>query len=89
MYDSWNKDGKLGSIADIAAEKRPMPKLKPQLHLRWHNGKGEEHFGDYCEDDVPEQIRRLLNEGVRRETIKVYREVPFRINVSLTAGITS
>jgi hypothetical protein len=89
MYDTWNKDGKLGSVADIAVEKRPLPKLKPHLHLRWHNGDGKEHFGDYCVDDVPDQIRQLLNKGVKRETIKVYKEIPFQINVSLVAGVTS
>jgi hypothetical protein len=59
------------------------------LHLRWHNGDGKEHFGDYCVDDVPDQIRQLLNKGVKRETIKVYKEIPFQINVSLVAGVTS
>lgn len=89
MYETWNVDGKLGTVAEIPAAKRAMPKLKPQLHLRWFNGDGKEHFGDYCADDVPDQIRTLLNKGVQRETIKVYREVPFQISVSLTSGVTS
>jgi hypothetical protein len=83
MFQSWTEDGKLGSIEDLPAEKRALPKLKPQLCLRWSNGDGKEHWGDYCADDVPEQIRALIGKGVKRETIKVYKEIPFKINVSL------
>jgi hypothetical protein len=84
MYSVWNKDGKLETVNAVATRKRPAPVLKPQLHLRWANKNGEENFGDYCADDVPEQIRKLLNKGVVRETIRVYKNVPFRIEVSLT-----
>lgn len=89
MYAAWNKDGKLGVLGDAVTEKRPLPVLKPQLHLRWLNGDGKEHFGDYCVDDVPEQIRKLLNKGVKRETIKVYKEIPFRISVALAGDVTT
>ena len=83
MFQSWTEDGKLGTIEELPAEKRALPKLKPQLCLRWSNGDGKEHWGDYCADDVPEQIRTLIGKGVKRETIKVYKEIPFKINVSL------
>lgn len=90
MFQSWTKDGKLGSIEELHGngERRPMPVLKPQLCLRWSNGDGKEHWGDYCADDVPEQIRKLLDKGVNRDTIKVYKEISFKIEVSLE-GITS
>jgi hypothetical protein len=87
MFQSWTEDGKLGSVEDLPAEKRAMPKLKPQLCLRWSNGDGREHWGDYCADDIPEQIRTLISKGVKRETIKVYKEIPFKINVSLDIAL--
>lgn len=83
MYQTWTEDGKLGTIEELPAERRTLPKLKPQLCLRWSNGNGKDHWGDYCADDVPEQIRQLIGKGVKRETIKVYKEIPFKINVSL------
>lgn len=88
MYQTWSTDGKLGAIEDLPPEKRSMPKLKPQLCLRWSNGDGKEHWGDYCADDVPQQIRKLIGQGVGRDAIKVYKEIPFKIEVSLE-GITS
>jgi hypothetical protein len=88
MFHTWTKTGKLGIIEDLPVEKRVMPKLKPQLCLRWSNGDGREHWGDYCADDVPEEIRQLIAKGVRRENIKVYKEVSFKINISLDDGTT-
>ena len=83
MFQSWTKAGKLGTLEELPPQKRPLPKLKPQLCLRWSTGDGRDHWGDYCADDIPEQIRKLIGQGVKREDIKVYKEVPFRIEVSL------
>ena len=86
MFQAWTVTGRLGTMEDLPVEKRALPKLKPQLCLRWSNGDGKERWGDYCADDVPEEIRQLIAKGVRRENIKVYSEVAFKINISLDDG---
>ena len=86
MFQAWTVTGKLGTIEDLPVEKRALPKLKPQLCLRWSNGDGKDRWGEYCAEDVPEEIRQLMLKGVQRENIKVYREVAFKINISLDDG---
>lgn len=89
MYQAWTLNGKLGNIGDLnpIEPKTPLPVYKPQLCMRWANGDGKDHWGNYCLEDVPEQIKQLLLQGVTKDAIKVYKEVPFEIHVSLK-GIT-
>jgi hypothetical protein len=87
MYQSWNEEGKLSLIGEHI-DKTKLPKIKEQLCVRWSNGTKTDHWAEYLADDVPEAIRKLIAEGIRRETIKVYKEIPFKVNVSLE-GFTS
>jgi hypothetical protein len=88
MFQAWTEDGKLGAVEDLPVEKRPLPKLKRILCLRWSNGNDRQNWEEYCVDDIPEAVRKLIAKGVHRENIKVYQEVPFKISISLD-GVTS
>jgi hypothetical protein len=83
MFQLWTDTGKLGSIEDLPLKKRQLPKLKPQLCLHWANGDGRDHWGMYCADEISEEVRKLILQGVPRDKIKVYKEVPFKVDVQL------
>jgi hypothetical protein len=83
MYEAWAKDGRLGDLSELPVEKKKLPDLKPRLYLRHPNGDGQPHFHEYCVDDIPEQVAKLLDAGVAPKDIKVLKEIPFKIDISL------
>ena len=82
MYQAWSKDGKLGNIGDLSAEKRELPVLKKTLYLYYVNGKGPV-INEYTADDIPHQVALLLEQGIPMRSIKVLKEVPTRLDVQL------
>lgn len=87
MYQQWNQDGKLGTVADVDEEKvieRLAPAIKPTLYLRYKNGSGKPSaLLEYTTDDISHQIAKLLRKGIRFDEIEVFRKVEFSMSINI------
>jgi hypothetical protein len=87
MYHQWNRDGKLGTMADIDEAdviEKLAPVIKPTLYLRYKNGSGQPTaLLEYTTDDVSHQIATLLRKGIRFDEIEVFRKVDFSMSISI------
>jgi hypothetical protein len=87
MYQQWNQDGKLGTVADVAEEEviaKLAPAIKPTLYLRYKNGQGQyTPLLEYTTDDISHQIAQLLKKNVRFEDIQVFRKVDFSMSINI------
>ncbi|MAG64672.1 MAG: hypothetical protein CMK74_02190 [Pseudomonadales bacterium] len=89
MYQSWCKDGKLGTVQDLPITKRELPQIKATLYLRYtdrREGNGTPppaHFLEFIAEDIPDQLIRLLDEGIPLNDIKVLQEVPVDLQAVL------
>jgi hypothetical protein len=87
MYQQWNTDGKLGTVADVDEAKvieRLAPAIKPTLYLRYKNGNSQPTaLLEYTTDDISHQIAKLLRKGVRFDEIEVFRKVEFSMSISI------
>lgn len=82
MYASWRLPDSpdMTETAPVVKRERTT-RTKPLVYLCWETPDGKAGSGEYCLDDVSEHMTTLLKSGVRRDTIKLYKEVPFEVSV--------
>jgi len=93
MYDSWNREGKLGSIGDAVdpkiieeahakVENRPPPAEDEMRIVLW-DFEGTVQFKEVRKYAVPGEILSLLGQGTPWGDIRVFREEKFDLRVVL------
>lgn len=100
MYQSWSREGKLGTLADKAGES--LISIRDQLRkqtaemkeaekmagdedkYKYHLFYGEEAPMSLSEDQVDKVVTDLLIKGVPLSKIQLYRKVP--LNIKITTG---
>ena len=99
MYDQWNDEGKLGTFGDLPiAEALKDVKLAttdkewskqenggdPAKRLiRWQDSDGRFDSKWTTKDNVSREIYALLAEGVKLDTIEIFRKVAFDLTITL------
>lgn len=84
MYQSWGREGRLGSVGDrLETKNQQLPAIKPTVWLRYQNGDGSEHFDEYLVEDLDEAVQRLVKKGVRIKDIQAFQRIRLDIKVSL------
>ena len=85
-------DGRLGRVTQSLPLKRKRertninngPSKKDTLYLRYITPTDEVlHFREFTAEDIPDEVIRLLEEGVALASIKVLQEVPINIQAVL------
>lgn len=97
QFEMTNREGTISTLgaADTAGalaavrEQLKGPKYKEMVVLMWKTIDDKQHTGTYCVDDVAPQVNQLLDQGVPRANIRLYKEIPFRISVEIGDTATS